>query len=142
MPSNIFATTNTNVSTIFIDKSNKDGKIILMDASKLGETVKEGKNQKTLLTKEEEHLIVDTFDKVEAKEDFSVVVSYEQIKEKNYNFSAGQFFDIKSDHKILSKKDFKETINTYNVNLLNHFNVSNNLQNNILENLKKLNNEH
>ena len=41
MPSNIFATTGTNVSILFIDKANKKGEIVLMDASKLGTTVKE-----------------------------------------------------------------------------------------------------
>ena len=46
MPSNIFATTGTNVSILFIDKGNTQGDIVLMDASKLGTTVKEGKNQK------------------------------------------------------------------------------------------------
>jgi type I restriction enzyme M protein len=54
MPSNIFATTGTNVSILFIDKANTKGDIVLMDASKMGTTVKEGKNQKTLLSPEEE----------------------------------------------------------------------------------------
>jgi len=35
MPSNIFATTGTNVSVIFIDKKNSDDKVVLMDNSKL-----------------------------------------------------------------------------------------------------------
>jgi type I restriction enzyme M protein len=35
MPSNIFATTGTNVSVLFIDKQNK-GDVILVDAAKLG----------------------------------------------------------------------------------------------------------
>ncbi|HRF78389.1 MAG TPA: class I SAM-dependent DNA methyltransferase, partial [Chitinophagales bacterium] len=88
MPSNIFATTGTNVSILFLDKANTKGDIVLMDASKLGATVKEGKNQKTVLSDEEELLIVATFNKHEVKEGFTVVVSYEQIKEKNYSFSA------------------------------------------------------
>ncbi|MBA9011684.1 HsdM family class I SAM-dependent methyltransferase [Clostridium saccharobutylicum] len=47
MPSNIFATTGTNVSIIFIDSDNSDDKALLMDASKLGIKIKEdGKNQK------------------------------------------------------------------------------------------------
>lgn len=45
MPSNIFATTGTNVSILFIDASN-DGDVVLVDASNLGEKVKDGKNQK------------------------------------------------------------------------------------------------
>ena len=48
MPSNIFATTGTNVSIIFIDKENK-GDVVLIDASNLGKKVKDGKNQKTLI---------------------------------------------------------------------------------------------
>ena len=36
MPSNVFANTGTNVSVLFLDKENKDGKVFLMDASKLG----------------------------------------------------------------------------------------------------------
>jgi len=46
MPSNIFATTGTNVSILFLDKTNTQGDIVLMDASKLGTTVKEGKNRR------------------------------------------------------------------------------------------------
>lgn len=48
MPSNIFATTGTNVSILFIDDSN-DGDVVLVDASNLGEKVKDGKNQKQYL---------------------------------------------------------------------------------------------
>ena len=50
MPSNIFASTGTNVSVLFLDKEADMEKIVLVDASKLGETVKEGKNQRTVLT--------------------------------------------------------------------------------------------
>ena len=40
MPSNIFANTGTNVSVLFIDKSNTDGSIMLIDTSKLGKKSK------------------------------------------------------------------------------------------------------
>ena len=46
MPSNIFATTGTNVSILFIDKGAHE-QVVLVDASALGTKVKEGKNQKT-----------------------------------------------------------------------------------------------
>lgn len=79
MPSNVFATTGTNVSVIFFDKSKKDGnaKVILIDASKLGEEYKEGSNQKRRLRDFEIDKIVDTFLKKEAVEDFSVAVTYD-----------------------------------------------------------------
>ena len=37
IPSNVFATTGTNVSVLFFDKSAQSDKVILIDASKLGE---------------------------------------------------------------------------------------------------------
>lgn len=40
MPSNIFATTGTNVSVLFLDNSKKYEQAILMDASKLGTKIK------------------------------------------------------------------------------------------------------
>jgi type I restriction enzyme M protein len=117
MPSNIFATTGTNVSILFIDNANKKGDIVLMDASKLGTTVKEGKNQKTLLSHEEELRIINTFNKHEAIEDFTVVVSYQQIKEKNYSFSAGQYFDVKIEYTDISRAEFESKMNSFKTNL-------------------------
>jgi len=106
MPSNIFATTGTNVSVLFIDRENTKGDIVLMDASKLGTTVKEGKNQKTLISTDEEQLIINTFNERNPVEDFSVVVSYAQIKEKNYSFSAGQYFDVKIEYTDITTEEF------------------------------------
>ena len=77
-----------------------------MDASKLGTTVKEGKNQKTLLSAEEEDLIISTFNNHKAVEDFTVVVSYDQITEKNYSLSAGQYFDVKIEYTDITAKEF------------------------------------
>ena len=113
MPSNIFATTSTNVSVLFLDKGNTKGDIVLMDATKLGTTVKEGKNQKTLLSSDEEQLIIDAFNKQEEKEDFTVVVSYEQIKERNYSFSAGQYFDVKIEFNEITAEAFKGKMSDY-----------------------------
>jgi type I restriction enzyme M protein len=73
MPSNIFATTGTNVSILFVDRSNQES-VVLIDASGLGTKVKDGKNQKTLLSEAEEDRIIATFNGKEAVEDFSVVV--------------------------------------------------------------------
>lgn len=117
MPSNIFATTGTNVSILFIDKANKKGDIVLMDASKLGTTVKDGKNQKTLLSHDEEQRIIDTFNRHEAVEDFSVVVSYKQIREKNYSFSAGQYFEVKIEYTNITPEEFAAKMNSYKQNL-------------------------
>lgn len=110
MPSNIFANTGTNVSVIFIDKLNTDKKVVLIDASKLGDKVKDGKNQRTILKPEEEQKIIDAFMSNKPFDDFSVVVSYDKIKEKNYSFAAGQYFEIKIPHVDITEEEFNSTI--------------------------------
>ncbi len=117
MPSNIFATTGTNVSVLFLDKANTKGNIVLMDASKLGTTVKEGKNQKTLLSAAEEDRIIATFNAHEAVEDFTAVVSYEQIAEKNYSLSAGQYFDVKIEYSDITPEEFAAKMGGFQQNL-------------------------
>jgi type I restriction enzyme M protein len=141
MPSNIFATTGTNVSVLFIDKTNTKGNIVLMDASKLGTTVKEGKNQKTLLSSEEENLIIQTFNEHKAVDDFTVVVSYDQIIEKNYSFSAGQYFDVKIEYTEITPAEFESKMNSFKINLDNLFAESRILENEIKQQLGGLNYE-
>jgi type I restriction enzyme M protein len=138
MPSNIFATTGTNVSILFIDNENKKGDIVLMDASKLGTTVKDGKNQKTLLSHDEEQKIINTFNKHEAIEDFTVVVSYEQITEKNYSFSAGQYFDVKIEYTDITPKEFADKMEGFKSNLDLLFAESKTLEKEIQNNFKKI----
>lgn len=138
MPSNIFATTGTNVSILFIDKTNTKGDIVLMDASKLGTTVKDGKNQKTLLSPEEEQLIIETFNRHEAKDDFTVVVSYDQIKEKNYSLSAGQYFEVKIEYTDITPFEFESRMNGYKSNLNQLFTESKSLEEEILKQLGRV----
>lgn len=112
MPSNIFATTGTNVSIVFMDSAPHDN-VVLIDASALGTKVKEGKNQKTLLSGEEEQRIVTTFNAREVVEDFSVVVDYDAIDAKNYSLSAGQYFDVKIEYVDITPEQFTKKIAGY-----------------------------
>lgn len=115
MPSNIFANTGTNVSVLFIDKSKKvdDNNVILIDASKLGEKRKEGKNQRTVLHGEDIHKIIDTFITQTKKDDFSVLITNDEIKEKNYSFSAGQYFEVKIEHIEMTGDEFIAKLNEF-----------------------------
>jgi type I restriction enzyme M protein len=135
MPSNIFATTNTNVSILFLDKQNK-GDVVLIDASKLGTTVKDGKNQKTLLSAVEEQTIIDTFNNKDPKDDFSVVLPYEDIKNKNYSFSAGQYFEVKIEYTDITHEEFEAKIDSYKTNLNALFTKSKELESAIQKNLE------
>lgn len=138
MPSNIFANTGTNVSVLFIDKSNQAGEVLLMDASKMGTKVKVGKNQKTVLSDVELSTIVQTFIKHEVVEDFSISVSYDQIKEKNYSFSAGQYFEVKIEYIELTQEEFEKKIKSYEEELDKLFAEGDELNKQIKEQLRNL----
>ena len=135
MPSNIFATTGTNVSVLFIDKADKpeDYKVILLDASKLGEKIKVDKNQRTVLRDEEIAKIIKTFNCAEQIEDFSVLVSYDQITEKKYSFSAGQYFEVKIDYVDLTPEEFEQKMNDYKTNIVDMFAESKSLEDKIIK---------
>ena len=137
MPSNIFATTGTNVSIIFIDATNKD-KVVLIDASNLGKKVKDGKNQKTVLTPAEEQQIIEAFNQKQAHEDFSVVVSYEDIINKNYSLSAGQYFDVKIEYVDITPEEFSAKMQGYTQKLDELFKESHTLEEEIKKQLAGL----
>jgi type I restriction enzyme M protein len=130
MPSNIFATTGTSVSIIFIDKNNKD-KVVLIDASNLGQKIKEGKNQKTLLTLQEEEKIINIFNKKIAEDELSVVVNYEDISNKNYSLSAGQYFEVKIEYENITTEEFKLRVDDFSKVIEELLNKSNTLSDQI-----------
>ena len=114
MPSNIFANTTANVSVLFIDKTKgDDDKIILIDASKLGEKRKEGKNQRTVLRNDEITKIIDTFIGQKEEDDFSVLVTTDEIKVKNHSFSPGQYFDVKIEYVEMTEAEFNQKFGEY-----------------------------
>ncbi len=137
MPSNIFATTSTNVSILFIDDSNKKD-VVLVDASSLGEKVKDGKNKKTVLTEQEELRICEVFNKKWCEEDFSIVVSYDEIRDKNYSFSAGQYFDVKIEYTDITPEQFVAKMEEFTNNLESMFDHSRKLEVEIREQLAGL----
>lgn len=137
MPSNIFATTGTNVSILFIDSANTK-EVVLIDASGLGAKVKDGKNQKTLLSEAEEDRIIATFNRKEAVEEFSVVVSYEEIAAKNYSLSAGQYFDVKIEYADLTAEQFSQELKGFSERLDMLFGESQGLEQSIKKQLESL----
>lgn len=138
MPSNIFASTGTNVSVLFLDNRADAEHIVLVDASKLGNTIKEGKNQRTVLTSLQERRIIDAMNNKVAEDDFSVVVAAEEIKTKNYSFSAGQYFEVKIDYVDISADDFKEKMLGFDKRLTTLFAEANVLDIEIKKQLKGL----
>lgn len=139
MPSNIFATTGTNVSILFLDKDNRDGKVMLMDASKLGIKEKvDGKNQKTVLSREEIAKIIDAFNAGEPVDDFCVAVTYEEIRQKKLSFSAGQYFDVKIEYVDLTPEEFAEKMHGFTIRLDELFSESHRLEEEIKQQLGRV----
>lgn len=138
MPSNVFATTGTNVSVLFFDNSRKNDKVILIDASKMGEEYQDGNNKKRRLRNNEIDQIVSTFLKKDVIEDFSVAVTYEEIKARKYSLSAGQYFDVKIEYTEITPDEFNNKMLEYTDRLNNLFSESSKLQADIMEQIKKV----
>lgn len=139
MPSNVFANTGTNVSVLFFDRSASTDKVILIDASKLGEEYKDANGLKKVRLKDEEiDQIVNTFQNKKVVEDFSVAVTYDEIKEKGYSLSAGQYFDIKIDYVDITEEEFNNRMTQYKRTLTEQFAESRRLEEEIMKQLDSL----
>ena len=80
----------------------------------------------------------DTFGLTNTKEDFSVVVSYEAIAEKNHSFSAGQYFDVKIEYIDITHEEFEEKMSGFKNRLLGLFNESKTLEEEMKKQLEGL----
>lgn len=139
MPSNVFANTGTNVSVLFFDASKSADKVVLIDASKLGEEYKDSNGlKKVRLRNEEIEKIITTFQNKEAVDDFSVAVSYDEVKEKGYSLSAGQYFDIKIDYVDITEEVFNKRMDGYKTTLKAQFEESHRLEEEILNQLDSI----
>ncbi len=138
MPSNVFANTGTNVSVLFFDNSRTADKVVLIDASKLGEEYKDGNLQKRRLRPEEIEKIITTFRNKEAVDDFSVAVTYEEIIAKKYSLAAGQYFDVKIEYVELTQEEFEAKMSAFKTELQSYFDEGNVLQAEIMKQLGKV----
>lgn len=141
MPSNIFANTGTNVSVVFLDaNSSSDDKVLFVDASNLGTKQKiEGtKNQRTYLSDDEISRIIETFNNRREVEDFSVLVNFDEIAQKNFSFSAGQYFKVKIEHVDLSPEEFQQKMQGFQSDLQKFFDEGHELEQKILNGLESL----
>lgn len=141
MPPNVFANTGTNVSVLFFDNSRKTEKVVLIDATKLGEEYQDGNNQKRRLRDFEIDQIVKTFSEKKAIDEFSVVVSYADITELNYSLAAGQHFDVKIEYEKIDESDYLDRIGKLTTSLKNNSERSSALFNDIIIKLGGLKHE-
>jgi type I restriction enzyme M protein len=134
MPSNIFATTGTSVSIVFIDKTKVDDKVMLMDASNLGTKISLEDGQRTVLSDDEKNRI-STFFKGRIKEpEFSVLVSNNDIKENRYSIQAGQYVELIEDE---LGDDIDERLTSLRTELVKNLKESLELNNIILKSFEE-----
>ena len=127
------------MSVLFFDASKSADKVVLIDASKLGEEYKDSNCLKKVRLRDEEiEKIITTFQNKEAVDDFSVAVSYDEIKEKGYSLSAGQYFDIKIDYVDITEEEFNKRMNEYEATLTQQFEESHRLEKEILAQLRSI----
>lgn len=138
MPSNIFATTGTNVAIIFLDKTKTDEDIVLVDATKLGTVVSLEEGQKTLLSSDDSKKITTVVKKKITEDDFSVLVNKQSIIDKKYTFSASQFFEVKITYEKLSKEDFDEHLNVFKKQYQSHIEINKTLDEAIMKELEEI----
>lgn len=138
MPSNVFANTGTNVSVLFFDNSRTAEKVVLIDASKLGEEYKDGNLQKRRLRPEEIEKIITTFRNKKAVDDFSVAVTYDEIILQKYSLAAGQYFDVKIEYVELTQEEFDAKMAEFKSELQSFFDEGNALQAEIMKQLDEV----
>lgn len=138
MPSNIFANTGTNVSVLFLDKSRKNEQIILLDASNLGEKIKEEDNQKTVLRDSDINKIIEILSTNKVEKSLSVLVNKEEVIQKNFSFAAGQYFDIEIDYPKLTKEEFSKKMKDYKDQLSSLYDERRTAESKILDDIEGL----
>ena len=93
MPNNIFSTTGTSVSILFIQKGYKDSEVLFVEAANLGSKNTEvERNQKTVLSYEEQNNIIETVKYQIEKDNFSIKASFEKIIKSDYRLSPNTYF--------------------------------------------------
>ena len=67
-----------------------------------------------------------------------MAVTYDEIKEKGYSLSAGQYFDIKIDYVDITEEEFNQRMAEYKQTLAQQFEESRRLEAEIMKQLDAL----
>ena len=65
----------------------------------------------------------------------NVLLTYDEIKEKGYSLSAGQYFDIKIDYLDITEEEFNKRMTDYKNTLTQQFEESHRLEAEIMKQL-------
>lgn len=112
MPAMVFANTNTSVSILFLDAGRDSETAMLVDASKMGTTIKIDDKARVVLSQEDRDYIVSVVNEKRVVAEFSKEVTYEEICSMNQGdqyralFKPGLYFGMS--YRLLS--DYEEPI--------------------------------
>ena len=113
MPSNIFATTTTSVSILFLDKEKENSDVIMIDASQMGKKSKDGKYQRVFLRDFEINQIIDSFTQRKKIKEFSVVVTYDELKKRDFSFKVRQYLELEIEENNFTFTEYINALNSY-----------------------------
>lgn len=113
MPSNIFATTTTSVSILFLEHNPERKDAIFVDASDMGKKYKDGKNQRTFLRDFEINQIIEIFNNRKEVQDFSALVKFADIKKNKHSFKARQYFKLIVEENQFTESEFLSILTGY-----------------------------
>ena len=97
--------------------------------------------QRTVLSQDDINKIVNTAVERKDIEDFSITVSLKDIKDKNYSFSAGQYFPVKIEYVELTQEEFDEKMDKYQKEINKLFDKSEQLGRSLHKSLENINYE-
>ena len=95
MPTNVFANTNTSVSIIFLDKKTKNERVMFVDASRIGKSVKINDTARTILEPQDQQTIINAVVSRLNVPEFSVEVSVDEITENENMIKPGLYFEMR-----------------------------------------------
>lgn len=128
MPKNIFSNTGTSVSVLFLENNHKnDDKVFFIDATELGIKTSSERNQKTILTEEDQNLIVETYLEKKILDKFSSESSYKAIEKNEYRLSPNTYFSHELEYVKYDNESFNKVLNKEINNLKLYY--SNELEN-------------
>lgn len=95
MPTNVFSNTNTSVSILFIDKKVKNERVMFVDASRIGKSVKINDSARTILEAQDQQTIINSVVSRLNVPEFSVEVSVDEINENENMIKPGLYFEMR-----------------------------------------------
>ena len=111
MPTNIFSTTGTNVSVLFLHKGKEDDVVMFVEASILGSKSTESeRNQKTVLSPEEQTKIVEAYINKDVENGFSIHATYDLIIKNDYRLSPNTYFSHSLMFKTLDEPEYNRLL--------------------------------